>query len=29
MTVVTRNEADFAGTGAELLNPWLDGTGTP
>jgi len=23
MTVVTRNIADFAGTGANLLNPWL------
>lgn len=22
MTIVTRNIADFAGTGAELLNPW-------
>ena len=23
MTVVTRNTADFAGTGAAVLNPWL------
>ncbi|MDI1251238.1 MAG: type II toxin-antitoxin system VapC family toxin [Lacunisphaera sp.] len=22
LTLVTRNSADFAGTGAELLNPW-------
>ena len=22
LTVVTRNEADFAATGVELLNPW-------
>jgi predicted nucleic acid-binding protein len=22
MTVVTRNTADFHGTGAKLLNPW-------
>lgn len=25
MTVVTRNTADFAGTGVALLNPWLPG----
>ena len=24
LTVVTRNEADFAATGVELLNPWKD-----
>ncbi len=24
LTVVTRNTADFAGTGTKLLNPWLD-----
>lgn len=23
MTVVTRNTADFSGSGAEMLNPWL------
>ena len=24
LTVVTRNEADFAATGVDLLNPWKD-----
>lgn len=24
LTLVTRNEADFAATGVELLNPWKD-----
>lgn len=24
MKLVTRNEVDFAGTGASLLNPWKD-----
>ena len=24
MTVVTRNTKDFEGTGADLLNPWID-----
>ena len=27
MTVVTRNVADFAATGASILNPWLSGPG--
>ncbi len=26
MTVVTRNSADFDGTGVPLLNPWIGGT---
>ena len=24
LTVVTRNEVDFAATGVDLLNPWKD-----
>jgi len=24
LTVVTRNEAEFAGTGVALLNPWRE-----
>ena len=24
LTIVTRNEADFAATGVDLLNPWTD-----
>ncbi|MCI5145318.1 MAG: VapC toxin family PIN domain ribonuclease, partial [Candidatus Electrothrix sp. AR3] len=24
MTVVTRNESDFAATGVKLLNPWVE-----
>ena len=24
LTVVTRNEVDFAATGGDLLNPWKD-----
>ncbi|MCI3133751.1 type II toxin-antitoxin system VapC family toxin [Phenylobacterium aquaticum] len=27
MTVVTRNSADFAATGVNMLNPWGDGAG--
>ena len=25
LAVVTRNEADFAATGVDLLNPWKEG----